>query len=39
MDGYNFAFAFCLTLYQCGYDTYHAERLLKEFFETYGIAA
>ena len=38
MDGYNFAFAFCMVLYCCGYDGYHAEKLLGEFLETYGVA-
>lgn len=38
MDGYNFAFAFCMTLYLCGYDCFSAERIFKEFCETYGVA-
>ena len=38
MDSYNFSLAFCLVLVSCGYDTFEAERILKEFRKTYGIA-
>ena len=37
IDWYHFAYAFCMVLHCCGYDSYHAERLLKEFYETYEV--